>query len=58
MSKFMKVVLNGIILLVNALALWDILQQSEEALKLEYSLIIVSTTYFVVSFINNYRKKR
>jgi len=39
--------LEFILLLANCLAFWDIYYRSEEALKLEYTLIIVSLLYLI-----------
>ena len=50
MNKYLKIGLATFIIFSNTLALWDILQQSEEALYLEYILLGVSLlsifTYF------------
>ena len=47
MIKFFKIILEFILLLANCLAFWDIYYRSEEALKLEYTLIIVSLLYLI-----------
>ena len=50
MNKYLKIGLATFIIFSNTFALWDILQQSEEALYLEYILHGVSLlsilTYF------------
>jgi hypothetical protein len=45
MNKHFKIVLELMLLLFNCFAFWDVIYQSEEALKLEYSLIAVSVLY-------------
>tara|TARA_B110000977_G_C10956813_1_gene446940 strand:- start:308 stop:481 length:174 start_codon:yes stop_codon:yes gene_type:complete len=45
MNKHFKIVLELMLLLFNCFAFWDVIYQSEEALKLEYSLIAVSILY-------------
>ena len=47
MNKYLKRILEFILLLVNCLAFWDIYYRSEEALKLEYTLISVSLLYLL-----------
>ena len=50
MKMSIKISLGLFIFIVNGLAVWDIQQRSEEALKLEYTLIIVSV-FFVICYI-------
>jgi hypothetical protein len=50
MKMSIKISFGLFIFIVNGLAIWDIQQRSEEALKLEYTLIIVSV-FFVICYI-------
>jgi len=50
MNKLLKILIGLFLISVNYLAISDILQRSEEALKLEYTLISVSFL-FTLSYI-------